>query len=144
MDYKFVPAPRDTSVAADAAQIGREGRAVGFSLVRAWQERRHAGKSCLHLRALHEQISRAEPDLKGVLLYSRVVQRYLGCDQLAADRLLGDAQASYSDWPQVRALTFRDVAHYLTAIELCQGPKADGWIESDLRRTFARFLPSHW
>jgi hypothetical protein len=134
----------DVAKHAGAVQPQRTEHSLGFSILRAWHERQYAEKCCSHLRALHRRACDSAPDLAGPPLYSRVVQQYLGCDEETADRILRGAEESYSEWPQSRLLTFRDVAHYLTVVGLCEGPKGQGRVETDLRPTIGRLLPAQW
>ncbi len=139
MDRATAPLPPAVAIAGpDPAGP----RAFGF--LRAWRERLYAERCCRRLRRLHDRLGAADPGLRGVALYSRVVQHHLGCDEGTAARVLGSAAESFADWPQARALTFRDVVHYIAAIGLCQAPGGPGWVGSDLRPIIRRRVPAHW
>jgi hypothetical protein len=112
--------------------------------LRTWRERLYAHRCCRQLRKLHDQVCATEPTLQGLALYSRVVQKYLGCDEGAAARVLSGAEESFAAWPEPRMLTFRDVAHYLTVVGLSQEPGRPGWIESDIRPIISRSVPAQW
>jgi hypothetical protein len=115
---------------------------VPFAWLHAWRERLYARRCCRQLLALHDRLCVEDPALRGEALYARVVRQHLGLDADAADEVIARAQESYSDWPSVRPLSFRDVVHYLAVSGLCGRPGARGWVLADVRPVIERWIPT--
>ena len=70
-----------------------------------------------------------------------VVAEHLGGDVAAAARVIEGAEASYAVWPVSRALTFRDVVHYLAVTSYCHAHGAHAAISSDVRPVIDAVIP---
>lgn len=114
-----------------------------FSFLAAWSERRFAAQCCRELLQLHSTISAHHANLAGVDLYRMIVTAHVGGDAAAADHVLHRAQESYALWPVPRALTFRDVAHYLAVSGYWALHRGRRWTSPDIRRFIDASIPSH-
>ena len=114
-----------------------------FTFMAAWSERRFAAECCRELLKLHQVVSASHSDLAGVALYRLVVAAHVGSDLTVAESLLQRAQESYALWPVQRALTFRDVAHYLAVSGYWALHRGRRWICSDIRRVIDSSIPKH-
>ncbi|MDH4059277.1 MAG: hypothetical protein OEU94_00545 [Aquincola sp.] len=114
-----------------------------LSFFAAWSERRYATKCCRELMQLHEAVSARHPGAAGLELYKLIVLARLGGDAALAQQVLGRAAESYALWPVPRALTFRDVVHYLTVSGYLDVNHGRRWICSDVRRFIDSAIPKH-
>ena len=126
--------------ANDAPPVTNPG---AFTFVSAWRERRFAAGCCRELLALHQATAARHAQVKGVALYRLVVAAHVGGDAAAADLLLRRARESYALWPEPRALTFRDVAHYLSVSGYWALHRGRRWVCSDIRRVVDTLIPHH-
>ena len=92
--------------------------------------------------ALHRKLSTSYPELKGPSLYRRVVAARIG-DDLAAEAVLQHAQQSFAIWPVERALTFRDVVHYLAVSEFTAKHVGARWVVADMKHIVDAMIPQH-
>lgn len=114
-----------------------------FGFVAAWRERRFAAGCCRELMSLHREVSSGHPASAGVELYRLIVAAHVGGDAGMAATLLERAQESYALWPVPRALTFRDVVHYLAVSGYWAMHHGQRWIRSDIRRVIDASVPRH-
>lgn len=112
-----------------------------FSFFAAWRERRFATACCRELLLRHREIATSHPGLAGEALYRLIVMRHVGADERFAESLLQRAQESYALWPEPRALTFRDVAHYLSVSGYWALHHGQRWICCDIRRVIESSIP---
>jgi hypothetical protein len=84
-----------------------------FNVLTAWRERRFAAECCRELMRVHRVVAASHSHVAGVELYRLVVAAHVGGDPAVTEALLDRAQESDALWPAPRALTFRDVVHYL-------------------------------
>jgi hypothetical protein len=128
---------------ADAGNSGwtHGGTDRARNLVQAWRERRLAAESCRQLIALHERVATAHPGLSGLALYREIVAARRG--PATADAVLRGAAEAYAIWPVCRALSFRDVVHYLAVAEI--GDPRDGipGALANVRSVVEAFIPRH-
>lgn len=115
---------------------------VPLAWLHAWRERLYVRRCCRRLLALHDRLAREQPGLRGSPLYAQVVQQHLGLDAAQAAEVIERAQESYSDWPASRAVSFRDVVHYLAVSGLCERPGGRGWVLADVRPVIDRWIPT--
>jgi hypothetical protein len=113
-----------------------------YRLLAAWRERRFAAICCRRLLALLKRVAAAQPGLQGAALYRQVVAQHLGGDVTAAARVIDGAEASYAIWPVSRALTFRDVVHYLAVTGYCHAQGGHAAISSDVRPMIDAVIPT--
>jgi hypothetical protein len=111
-----------------------------FTWLLAWRERRYANACARSMLGLYHQLKAQHPELDGPSLYRRVVAARVG-DATEADGVLRHAEQSFAVWPAERALTFRDVVHYLAVSEfVAQHPNAR-WVVADMRRVVDAVIP---
>jgi hypothetical protein len=92
---------------------------------------------------LHANVSERHPGATGLDLYKLVIGARLGGDTVLAEQVLGRATESYATWPVPRALTFRDVVHYLAVCGYLDVNRDRRWICSDVRRFIDSAIPKH-
>ncbi len=113
-------------------------------LLVGWQEKHHAAKTSRELLKLYENVAAAHPGMKKQELYRFVVIARLGGTLAAADAVLARATESFATWPVERALTFRDVVHYLAVSDyLANNEDAAEWTRENLGRVVASLVPEH-
>ncbi len=113
-------------------------------LIVGWQEKHYAAKTSRELLKLHEKIAAARPGLGKQELYRHIVMARLGGTLAAADAVLARATESFATWPVERALTFRDVVHYLAVSDyLATNAEAADWTRENLGRVVASLVPEH-
>ena len=112
-----------------------------FTFLSAWRERRFAAGCCRELLALHHATAVRHAGAKGLDLYRLVVLAHVGGDETTADLLLRRAHESYAMWPERRALTFRDVVHYLAVSGYWAQHRGRRWVCSDIRRVVDSAIP---
>ncbi len=113
----------------------------GLSWLLAWEERRNAAACCKDLMQVREALLQQQPELSGRALYGAVVAQHLGGDAAAAERVLQHAEESYAIWPVTRALSLRDVAHYLAVAELNAAHEGVPWVHAGTRRLVNATIP---
>jgi hypothetical protein len=115
-------------------------RLLGVLFVR-WRERHHAAKTSRELMKLYRATDAAYPGLKKQQLYRQIVMVRLGGSSAAADALLVRAKESFATWPVDRALTFRDVVHYIAVSDyLASTDHAEDWTRENLGRVVAKLV----
>jgi hypothetical protein len=114
-----------------------------FSFFTAWNERRFAAEYCRRLMRVQQTVAASHPGLAGMDLYRLVVAEHVGSDPGSTEALLDRAQESYALWPVPRALTFRDVVHYLAVSSYWALHHGQRWICSDIRRVVDSSIPRH-
>lgn len=112
-----------------------------FGPIAAWRERRFAADCCHELLALYQCVAAGHPHLSGALLYVQVVAAHLGGDATVAARVIAAAEESYAIWPVARALTFRDVVHYLAVTGYGRAQGKDVAASTDLRPVIDAVIP---
>lgn len=139
-----------SSVAHPTAQPPREETAPAWPrkllrpLLAGLQEKHYAAKTSRELLRLHRQITTAHPLLMKEDLYRQVVMTRAGGTGAAADAVLARAKESFTTWPVERALTFRDVVHYVAVSEylaLHEGDEA--WTRENFGRVVASMIPDN-
>jgi hypothetical protein len=114
-----------------------------WGLLTATLERRQARRVCVEVLRLYHQVERELPQLTGSARYAEVVARRIESDLKVAQAVLERAAASFAEWPLARHLTFRDVVHYLAALEcLNDNPQAVG-LRIQLPHIVAAHIPQH-
>jgi transposase-like protein len=109
-----------------------------------WQEKHFAARTSRELLKLYESVSAARPGLTKPQLYRHIVMARVGGTLAAADAVLARATESFATWPVERALTFRDVVHYLAVSDyLATNAEAAEWTRENLGRVVARLVPEH-
>jgi len=74
--------------------------------------------------------------------YREMVMARLGNDTAGAERLLGQAGTSFANWPRPRALTLRDVVHFVAVLEyLADHPNCTG-LQIDAGKLVADLVPA--
>ena len=107
-----------------------------------WRERHHAARTSRQLLKLHRKLAAAHPGLSKQQLYRLIVMARLGSTAQAADAVLSRAAESFATWPVERALTFRDVVHYLAVSDYLGADAALAqWTRENLGRVVAEFVP---
>ena len=113
-------------------------------LIVGWEEKRYAAKTSRELLSLYERIAKSRPGLSKDELYRQVVMARLGGTRAAADAVLARATESFATWPVERALTFRDVVHYLAVSDyLATNAEAADWTRENLGRVVSSLIPDH-
>ena len=109
-----------------------------------WKEKHHAAATSRQLLKLYEKVAAERPGLKRMELYRRIVMARQGGTEAAADAVLVRATESFATWPVERALTFRDVVHYLAVSDyLASGDVPPEWARENLGRVVATFVPDN-
>ena len=122
-------------------QPGWSRRLIG-SLFGGWQEKHFAAKTSRELLKLYDKVSSERPGMKKLELYRHIVMARTGGTLAAADATLARATESFATWPVERALTFRDVVHYLAVSDyLATNTEAAEWTRENLGRVVARLVP---
>jgi len=135
-------------VAAAARQPPRQepgwARKLLAPLIGGWQEKHHAAKTSRELLKLYERVAAARPGVGKQELYRLIVMARLGGTLAAANAVLARATESFATWPVERALTFRDVVHYMAVSEyLATNTDAADWTRENLGRVVASLVPDH-
>ena len=112
-----------------------------FTFFTAWRERAFAAECCRQLLDLHAAVVASQPQLNGKDLYRTIISAHVGGDAALAQTLLRRAQDSYAAWPVDRALTFRDVVHYLAVSGYWALHRGRRWICSDIRGVVNAAIP---
>jgi len=111
-------------------------------LLVGWKEKNHAAKTSRELLALRETIIAARPGMRKEDLYRQVVMARLGVTRTQADAVLDRATESFATWPVERALTFRDVVHYLAVSAFLESNSdSPDWIRENMGRVVASLVP---
>jgi hypothetical protein len=91
---------------------------------------------------LYETVTAARPGLRKEELYRQIVMTRLRVTLAAADDILDRATESFVTWPVERALTFRDVVHYIAVSDyLATNDAAAEWTRENLGRVVASLVP---
>jgi len=106
-------------------------------------QRRFARIASLEILNLYISQRIAHPELLGVLLYEKVVAKYLNISDAECRDVVGRARQSYAVWPHERALKLNDVARYIIVNEFIEAHGSNEGIESDLRHTIRLLLPDN-
>lgn len=109
-----------------------------------WRERRFARSCCQELLRTYNTIATEHPDLAREELYRQVVALRTGGSAEAVRAVLKGADESYAWWPQVRDLTLRDIAHYLSVTEFLATHGESPWIHNSLKRVVSESIPSRF
>jgi transposase len=113
-------------------------------LLVGWQEKHHAARTSRELLKLHQKVAAAHPGLQRRELYRHIVMARLGATPAAADEILARAAESFAAWPVQRALTFRDVVHYLAVSDYLESHhEAGGWTRENLGRVVSSLVPDN-
>jgi transposase len=113
-------------------------------LIVGWEEKHHAAKTSRELLKLYGKVAAAHPGLGRHELYRQILMARLGGTLAAADAVLARATESFATWPVERALTFRDVVHYLAVSDyLATNAVAADWTRENLGRVVASRVPEH-
>lgn len=115
-----------------------------FALVRIardWRDAMRIAWCCRRLRALYLEARASGEAPAGEALYVQVVQAYLGSDEAYARRVVGMAADSYARWPTPRAVSFRDVVHYLVVATLSSG---NGFVDRSIGGAVNGRIPIDW
>jgi hemerythrin-like metal-binding protein len=107
----------------------------------SWREKRHVGRTSRTILAQYRRISKAHPDLPATSVYVFVVMAHTGCDSSTANIILDRAEESFAEWPISRALTLRDVVHYLTVTEYLDLYGKDFWMRSEIIKMVNANIP---
>jgi hypothetical protein len=138
-----LPLPAAVAAGVPLPDIQELATAAGpFTWLLAWRERRFAATCAREMVRLHRELSIRFPELKGLGLYHRVVAARTG-NATAADAVLERAEQSFAIWPVERALTFRDVVHYLAVSEFIATHSHARWVYADMKRIVDAQIPSH-
>jgi hypothetical protein len=106
------------------------------------REKQHAAKTSRELLDLYRTVAAANPRLGKQELYRRIVMARLGGTVAAADAVLARAEQSFATWPVERALTFRDVVHYMAVSDyVATNEDAADWTRENLGRVVEKLVP---
>jgi hypothetical protein len=138
------------STAAVPAQFPRAERSAGWGrkllgpLFVGWREKQHAARTSRELLKIYHSVAAAHPGLKPPELYRHIVMARLGGTRAGADAILDRAAESFATWPVERALTFRDVVHYLAVSDyLATNEDAAEWTRENLGRVVSSLVPDN-
>jgi len=120
--------------------VRTEARGI-FALLLAWRERRFAAARCRELVKLYGVVASVSPGLSGPGLYREVLTARGGSDPAAVDEVLRNAEQSFAIWPVARALTFRDVVHYLAVSEFVSSYDGTPWVHVNMKRVVESMVP---
>jgi transposase-like protein len=113
-------------------------------LLVGWRERHHAAKTARELLKPYDKVAARHPTLKKRDLYRFVVVARAGVTLADADAILARATESFATWPVERALTFRDVVHYLAVSDyLASNVDAAAWTRESFGRVVASLVPDN-
>ena len=115
-------------------------------LLAGWREKHHAAKTSKEMLELYRSLAAAGSARVGnkQQLYRHVVMARLGVNPAAADKVLARATESFATWPVERALTFRDIVHYLAVADyLASNNDVAGWTRENLGRVVASYIPDN-
>jgi transposase len=121
-------------------------RAAGLfgQLFVGWRERHLAARASRELMKLHRTVSAGHPGVTKLELYRHIVMARLNLSPTAADAVLDRATESFASWPVERALTYRDLVHYLVITAyLASDDLVDEWARENLGRVVASFVPDN-
>jgi YHS domain-containing protein len=107
-----------------------------------WRERRFAAKCSRELLRTYRRIATRNPQLARSDLYREVVRSRTGADAAFVDSVLDFAEQSFAQWPVSRALSLRDIVHYLVVSEFVATHREIRWITADLKRVVRATIPS--
>lgn len=113
-----------------------------FTWLLVRRERRYARNCAREMLKLHRDFSTRYPELKGHSLYRRVVARRLDGNDLVAEAALHHATQSFAIWPVERALSFRDVVHYLAVSQYVALHPGARWVHADIKRVVEELIPA--
>ncbi len=111
------------------------------SLLLAWRERRFVAGVCRDMLRLYADAVAHQPGSPGPALYHRILAARHGGSTVLADAILERAGESFAQWPSPRALTFRDVVHYVAILEYIAANRGARWIHADLKRLVNDSIP---
>jgi hypothetical protein len=109
----------------------------------SWREKRHVARTSRAILAQYRRISKEHPDLPSNAVYVFVVMAHTGCDSVTANMILDRAEESFAEWPVSRALTLRDVVHYLTVTEYLDLYGKDFWMRSEIIKRVNAYIPKN-
>ena len=119
-----------------------KGLAHNLGLFSGTAERRYARRASEQLLDLFRRERREHPDLSGRELYEAVAGRRLGDKpRISASEVVTRAEESFADWPNERAVRFRDVVHYLIFDEYMHAGKAREATRTNMGTVVARVIP---
>ena len=133
--------PRVVIAVPLAGELARSEARGPFLLLQAWRERRFAAAHCRTLMKLHRSVAATHPQLSGPGLYRKVLAARGGSDPAAVDEVLRNAEQSFAIWPVTRALTFRDVVHYLVVSEFVSSHDGTPWVHVNMKRVVESMVP---
>jgi len=111
-------------------------------LLRRWREARLARRLSRKALRAYETVRAANPNLSGDALYVKVIEYRTGRNAEFARGIVSGAARSYAEWPVQRALTFRDVVHYMIVSDYLAAADAPRrWTSVDVRRLVSEIVP---
>ena len=90
---------------------------------------------------MYHAVRARHPELAGMALYEQIVVSLAGVTAEAAHALVRAAEQSFTGWPSDRALSFRDVVHYLCFDGFARSHNDRGWTRTSFRRIADSVIP---
>lgn len=140
-------AAADATAPASSARRSRVSawrRRLMGGLMVTWRERHHAARISRQMMRLYRKVAADHPGARKAELYRYVMAARLGGTLTAADAVLEQAAQSFAEWPVARALTFRDVVHYVAVSDyLASYDDVAQWTRDNLGRKVASLVPDY-
>ena len=106
-----------------------------------WLDRLAAARYCSRLCRQFTRQRGLHTGPGGEALYAEVVQRDLGVGPAHAQEIVSRAAESYTAWPAVRPVKFRDVVHYLVAMRILEH---QGRVDGEIAALVQARVPAAW
>ena len=120
--------------------MGLLARNLGVFVAHA--ERRYAKAASEQLLELFWRVQGEHTGLSGRALYEAVIARRLGSNpDISAAEIVNRAEASFTEWPVERELTFRDVVHYQIFDEYTRKAEVRQGTRTNIGEAVARIIP---
>lgn len=107
-----------------------------------WHERQEVDRISRELLRLHGDAHAAWPELHGRELYALILELWQPDAAASPEDQLDRAAESFATWPVERALTLRDVVHYVAACQLLGEQAGPGWTQGRLGPLVGARIPS--
>ncbi len=115
------------------------------SVLGPMEERYYARRESRKVLAMYHVMRAEHPELTGTELYQTIVASLTRSDadvaNVAAQAIVRAAGQSFAAWPSERALTFRDVVHYLCFECFTRSRHNKGWTLTSIREVVDSVIP---
>lgn len=112
-----------------------------LSFIWTREERQYAKIESRKALAMYHTVRAQHPELTGTKLYEKIITLLTGVDAEQAQALIRAAEQSFTEWPNDRRLTFRDIVHYLCFYGFTRSHNDRGWTSASLREISDSVIP---